>query len=300
MGRAQSNAESFESVAGARIIRSADELPLMYGCAFVPTMGGLHGGHLALVRQARCETERLAQGSKRPPVVVSVYVNPTQFNERSDYERYPRDVAADTAMSADAGADIVWAPDDDVVYPPGVEVPVPPIPPMAQKRGLEDEHRPGHLEGVCQVCARLFRLIKPHLAVFGEKDWQQLQMIRWLVRDLGLGVEILNGPTVRESDGLAMASRNRFLTPEERKRAICVPRAWQEAQRHRVSTDAEAAMRRVLSDAGATIDYAAIRDAQLLSPLPGGEYTGPAGSARAVLCARLGAVRLLDNAPWPG
>lgn len=288
-----------EIVDGVRIVRSPEEIPSLHGCTFVPTMGGLHAGHVSLVDRARRDAERLATGGERPLVVVSVFVNPTQFNERSDYERYPRDVAFDASLVAPAGADVVFAPEVETIYPPDVEVPMPPIPPMARDRGLEDKFRPGHLEGVCQVCARFFRLLKPRVAVFGQKDWQQLQMIRWLVRELGMDIEIPGEPTIREPDCVAMASRNRFLPPEDRERASAIPQAWQAAQRERDPQRAEAAMRRVIEGAGIEVEYAVVRDAHMLTPLPDGEYAGEPGSARAIIGARLGAVRLLDNAPWP-
>lgn len=260
------------------------------GMVLVPTMGALHEGHLALIHLAAAHAEHAGL----PGCVVSVFVNPTQFDDPADYERYARVLDEDAAKCQASGAAGVYAPSVEAVYPPDRPVPVPPLPDQAAGKGLEDAHRPGHFEGVCQVVRRLFDLIRPAAAVFGEKDWQQLQVVRAMTARDGLGVEILNGPTIREPDGLAMSSRNRFLKGPERERALALHRALEAASRESTPADAEAAMRRVYREHGIDEpDYAAVRDAETLGPVT------PGRPARAITAARVGTVRLLDNAPWP-
>ena len=262
-------------------------------CVLVPTMGALHAGHAALVGHgARLARERgLAAGC-----VVTVFVNPTQFNEKSDFERYPRTLEADAALCAEAGASMVAAPAPDDVYPPGMVVATPPLPRVATAPGLEDAHRPGHFAGVCQVVARLLAMYPSAAAVFGEKDWQQLQVVRSMVRGGSMSVEIVAGATVREGDGLAMSSRNRFLSDEERRAGRAIRAALDEAQATRDVGEAEARMGEVLRGAGLGIDYAVVRDAETLEAFDPG--AGRAG--RAIVAARAGSVRLLDNDSWPG
>ena len=255
----------------------------------VPTMGALHEGHLALVeRGARVARERGLAGG----CVVSVFVNPTQFDDPADLERYPRTLEADAAACEAAGASCLWAPPVEEIYPPGVDVAVPPLPPQAVGPGLEDRYRPGHTEGVCQVVTRLFDVVRPAAAVFGEKDWQQLVMLAELSRAAG-GPEVIGHPTVRDADGLAMASRNRFLSKVDRARARAVPRAIELARQVGDPDEAEALMGRTLMEHGLLIDYAVVRDAVTLRR-PVGE------SGRVLVAARAGGVRLLDNAAWPG
>lgn len=264
-------------------------------CVFVPTMGALHAGHAALVAQGVREAaaRRLLAGC-----VVSVFVNPTQFNEKADYDRYPRDVDKDAGLCARAGAAVVFAPAAEEVYPPGVDIPIPELPEVARGPGLEDAFRPGHFAGVCQVVARLFELVRPRAAVFGEKDWQQLQVVRAMAARAGVargapGVEILAGETVREGEGLAMSSRNAFLTGEDRARALAISRALRVGGRGPTPARAEADMREELARAGVEPEYAVVRDAETLrAPRPG-------RAARALIAARVGKVRLIDNAPWP-
>lgn len=179
---------------------------------FVPTMGALHEGHLALIRRAKSECGF---------VVVSVFVNPTQFNEKKDLEAYPRDLGRDMALSAEAGADVLFAPEVFEVYPDGFATKVIVDGPLT--RLLEGHYRPGHFEGVTTVVAKLFTMVGPDRAYFGEKDWQQLQVVTRMTRDLNLPLEVVPCPTVRESDGLAMSSRNTRLTPEARKKALVIP-----------------------------------------------------------------------------
>ena len=261
----------------------------------VPTMGALHSGHLDLVRQAAREAD--ARGLPGG-AVVSVFVNPTQFNDPADYERYARVLDDDARKCADAGAAAVYAPAVEAVYPPDDPVPVPELPDQAVARGLEDAHRPMHFEGVCQVVRRLFALVRPAAAVFGEKDWQQLVVVRAMSERDGLGVEVVNGPTAREPDGLAMSSRNRFIPDRERGRALSLSRALDAACAETDPHAAEAAMRRVYGEFGIEPDYAAVRDAETLGPYEHGR-PGRAITAAGIAGATT-VVRLLDNRAWPG
>jgi pantoate--beta-alanine ligase len=257
----------------------------------VPTMGALHEGHLALVRQgtAHADDHGLIGGC-----VVTIFVNPTQFDEPADYERYARTLDADIDRCRDAGAAGVYAPAVGAVYPQGRPVPVPELPGQAIDKGLEDTHRPGHFAGVCQVVRRLFDLVRPAAAVFGEKDWQQLRVIEVMTRRDRLPIRIIRGATVREPDGLAMSSRNRFLSTGERPRALALGLALAAAGAEPDPDHAERAMRRVLAEhAIDRPDYATVRDADTLGPPAKGR------PARALIAARVGSVRLLDNAPWP-
>lgn len=226
-------------------------------------------------------------------MVVSVFVNPTQFNDAKDLERYPRTLETDIELCERMGAAAVFAPSVEAVYPPGGGAVSPPLPAVATQPGLEDAHRPGHFAGVCQVVKRLFELVRPSAAVFGEKDWQQLQVIRAMSQQERLGVEIVPVPTVREADGLAMSSRNVFLTKEDRARAKSLNAALREACEERSASTAESRMRAALRDAGVRVEYAVVRDSETLMPLENGQASG-----RALIAARVGDVRLIDNAPW--
>ncbi|SFT36791.1 pantothenate synthetase [Geodermatophilus amargosae] len=250
--------------------------------ALVPTMGALHEGHRALVRAAR---ERAGS------VVVSVFVNPTQFGAGEDLDRYPRTWDADLAALTEEGADVVFHPPVDEVYQPGaLGVTVDPGP---LGNVLEGAVRPGHFAGVLTVVAKLFGLARPDLALFGEKDYQQLTLVRAMVRELALPVEVVGVPTVREDDGMALSSRNRYLAPEERTRAVTLNRALRagaDAGPH--GADAVlAAAREVLAGAPELVpDYLELTDPDL-GPAPA------AGPARLLLAARAGSTRLLDNVP---
>ncbi len=280
-----------------RIARTIEELADATAGVLVPTMGALHAGHLDLVRIAR---EHAGTGAGRRPVIVSVFVNPTQFDDRADFARYPRDVARDAAHAAGAGADVIFAPEVEVVYPPGEVIPAGPIPACAVGRGLEDAHRPGHFEGVCQVVRRLFVLTRCVAAVFGEKDWQQLQTVRAMCENDRLGVSIIPGPTLREPDGLALSSRNVHLMHEERERARSLNLALRLAGAERTVADAERVLRETMRDAGVEVNYATVRDAATLERLPASATPGDLERpARALVAGRLGVVRLLDNMPWP-
>ncbi len=277
-----------------RVVSEAGELG-SGGCVLVPTMGALHAGHLDLVRLgARVAHDRGITGG----CVVSVFVNPTQFDEKYDYDRYPRVLDEDAAKCSSAGADAVWAPTVEAVYPTPESMRDPVMPRVAYEPKLEDVARPGHFEGVCLVLRRLFELSGARAAVFGEKDWQQLQVARALVPLIGLETEIVGHPTVRDPDGMAMSSRNRFLTPKDRERGLSLSRGLLAAGREATPEAGEAALRSVLAEAGVTPDYAAVREAETLMPPPGGESIG-SRVWRAVVAGRVGSVRLLDNMAWP-
>ncbi|MHC4428179.1 MAG: pantoate--beta-alanine ligase [Planctomycetota bacterium] len=272
-----------------RIARSAADLAGCEGCALVPTMGALHEGHLALVRHAR--------RSGVSPVVVTIFVNPTQFGPGEDLDRYPRSLEADLAACRAEDADVVFCPPVEVVYPPGGEIAPPALPRVALRPALEDAHRPGHFAGVCQVVARLFDLTRPAVAVFGEKDYQQLLVIRAMVAadpDRFGALRIAALATVREPDGLAMSSRNRYLAAEDRSRALGLVRALEAARTswaQEADPDAaERVMRDTLAAARLDVDYAVVRDAETLEPLD-----DPTRPARGLVAARLGDVRLIDN-----
>ncbi|MHB1304978.1 MAG: pantoate--beta-alanine ligase [Acidiphilium sp.] len=248
----------------------------------VPTMGALHEGHLSLVRAARAAGQ---------VAVASIFVNPTQFAPHEDFGRYPRDNEADCAMLESAGCALVWLPDVETMYPPGdatlIEVGGPSV-------LWEGAVRPGHYRGVATVVAKLFGQMRPDVAWFGEKDWQQIQVVKRMVADLLLPVEIAIGPTWREADGLAMSSRNRYLTPEERARAP-VLQAVLKRTRAAVASGvvveaALAAGRAALAEAGFAVDYLALVDAESLAPL---DAASP--RARLIATARLGTTRLLDT-----
>lgn len=255
--------------------------------AFVPTMGNLHAGHATLVRRA---------SSLAPRVVVSVFVNPTQFGAGEDYAVYPRTPREDERLLAGSGADILFRPGVEEIYPEGPEAAV-----RVSVPGLGailcGEHRPGHFDGVAGVVLRLLAIVQPEFALFGEKDYQQLLVVRRLVRDLHLPVEIVAVGTVREDGGLALSSRNRYLTPTERLRA---PRLYAVLRRLREEIAAgrrdweglEAEGRRALEADGFRVDYVAIRRADDLGPPASG--TDP-GGLRLLAAARLGRTRLIDN-----
>ncbi len=268
-----------------RVVEEVAGLGAFEGGVFVPTMGALHAGHIALIERARS----MAAGR---PVVVSVFVNPTQFNDPRDFERYPRTIEADVAACERSGATAVFVPSVEVMYPSGRSAGPPALPEVATKPGLEDAHRPGHFAGVCQVCARLFDLVRPAQAVFGEKDWQQLAVIRAMVRMLGLAIEIVPHETVREADGLAMSSRNALLAPNHRRQATALSRALREACAHAEPAEAEQAGRRVLLANRIVPEYFVVRDAGTLMEVR------PGMPARALVAARVGDVRLIDNVCW--
>ncbi|HEX5760398.1 MAG TPA: pantoate--beta-alanine ligase [Thermoanaerobaculia bacterium] len=251
---------------------------------FVPTMGALHEGHLSLVRLARRHAAR---------VVASVFVNPAQFGPGEDFARYPRAPESDAALLAGAGCDLLFLPDVETVYPPGHSTFVEPGGPA---EGLEGAHRPGHFRGVATVVAALFNLVRPDVAVFGEKDAQQLAVVRRLARDLHFPLEVVPAATVREPDGLALSSRNAYLSPEERRAAPVLFRALEMARRvieagERRGDAVRAALRAALgAEPLARVDYAEVVDAESFRPLD-----ILAGRIVLPLAVRIGGTRLIDN-----
>jgi pantoate--beta-alanine ligase len=253
--------------------------------AFVPTMGALHAGHMALVAEGRRRADH---------VVASIFVNPTQFGPDEDLATYPRREAADAAMLEKEDIAILWAPDAAIMYPDGVEADVHVGGISAE---LDGAARPGHFDGVATIVSRLFAQVRPDIALFGEKDYQQLAIIRQLVRDQGMPVEIVAVPTQRDEDGLALSSRNAYLSEEERLAARILPRALGEAaQSIEAGSPIEEALERArarLAEAGFDpIDYVELRDAETLAPLA--VLDRP---ARLLAAAKIGRTRLIDNLP---
>ncbi len=257
--------------------------------AFVPTMGALHAGHLALVEQARRTAGK---------VVVSIFVNPKQFGPGEDFDSYPRDLEADAGKLHEAGADLLFAPTVDVVYPPGFSTTVHVA---GVSEGMEGARRPGHFDGVATVVARLLGLVLPDVAVFGQKDAQQCAVVMRLVADLGLPVEVLVAPTVRESDGLAMSSRNAYLSPEERKAAPALFRALLATQLvhelgERKAEKLLAAFRLAIgTEPRFVLDSVDLVDAATMRPVE--TVDRPVLLAAAV---RVGRTRLIDNVVFGG
>jgi pantoate--beta-alanine ligase len=251
----------------------------------VPTMGAFHEGHLSLIRQAR---------ERADVVVVSLFVNPTQFNDPADLERYPRDEARDAELAAEHGVDVLFAPEPGELYPDGFATTV-----RVAGLGdvLEGAHRPGHFEGVATVVTKLLNIVSPDVAFFGQKDAQQAMLIKRLVRDLDLPVEIDVRPTVREPDGLALSSRNALLSPDERARAVALSRALdvvraavQEGE-HDAATVRERALA-AMHDFDVEAEYLELVSPDTLAPLERID-----GEALAVVAARVGPARLIDNTP---
>ena len=256
------------------------------GVGLVPTMGALHEGHLQLVRLTHRRAKRC---------VVSIFVNPTQFAPNEDFDRYPRDEASDLGKLALVGCDLVWAPDKGVMYPEGFATR---IVPGGAAEGLESDFRPGFFAGVATVCCKLFTQVAPDIAVFGEKDYQQLRVVRQMVRDLDLALEIVAAPTVRESDGLAMSSRNRYLSSEQRAAAptlhrviVSVAKAAAEGKETAAILDGQ----QVLEAAGFRVDYLDVRDAETLKAVE----PGSSRPKRVLAAAWLGKTRLIDNVAVP-
>lgn len=279
-----------ESVMGIPVARTIADLRAIVAAwraagqqvALVPTMGALHAGHLALLAAARRRAER---------AITSIFVNPAQFAANEDLARYPRTFDDDCRKLADAGCDLVWAPDVAAMYPEGFATRVVPA---GAANGLESDTRPHFFGGVATVCTKLFVQTGADAAIFGEKDYQQLQVIRQTVRDLDIAIEIIAHPTIREQDGLAMSSRNAYLSPDERRIAPVLHRVLEKiAQEISRSADASTAIRRgeaELTDAGFRIDYIAVRDALTLSA-----DTDTSRPRRVLAAAWLGRTRLIDN-----
>ena len=254
----------------------------------VPTMGNLHAGHHSLLKLARARADR---------VVASVFVNPTQFGPNEDFERYPRTLAQDQAGLAENGCDLLFAPEVATMYPfsaeQGVSIHVPQI-----TDTLEGAHRPGHFDGVATVVCKLFNLVQPDLAVFGQKDFQQLKVIERMVRDLGLPVQVVGAPTLRADDGLALSSRNQYLSDAERALAPQIQQTLQQMrellEKGHARRIIEEAAQSKLERAGFVPDYAVVRRAEDLSEPADGEREGLV----ALIAARLGTTRLIDNLPF--
>lgn len=253
--------------------------------ALVPTMGALHEGHIKIVKQAMACADH---------VVVSIFVNPRQFGDNEDLAAYPRREEADAAMLSEAGAAILWAPELDQVYPAGCATHVSV---SGVSQGLCGAARPGHFDGVATVVSILLNQVQPDMALFGEKDFQQLAVIRAMVRDLALGIDIIGVPTVRDADGLALSSRNAYLTPGERAAAAMLPRAMQAGVAvieagGRVS-DATTGIEQALLAAGfSSVDYVSLCDSSTLAVID-----RPDRPARLLAAARIGNARLIDNMP---
>jgi pantoate--beta-alanine ligase len=271
-----------------QIVRNSEELThakssLAGSLALVPTMGALHEGHMALIAEAKKRADKVA---------ASIFVNPAQFGAGEDFGRYPRQEAEDAAMLEKAGCDLLWAPSVHDIYPDDFSTKV-------SVTGVSDrwegEARPGHFDGVATVVAKLLLSMRPGVAVFGEKDFQQLAVIRRMMVDLNIPVEIVGVPTVRGADGLALSSRNAYLLPEERQQAVALPRALEAARAAIVSG---AAVPEVLAEAVKSlraagfsrVDYFALVDAATLEPLDARQ-----GDMRLIAAAVIGATRLIDN-----
>ncbi len=279
------------------LIRAADDLTAAVGgrrtfgadIGLVPTMGALHDGHASLIRRARAE---------RDVVVVSIFVNPMQFAPGEDPSRYPRDEARDVATSEGLGVDLVWAPSVDEFYPPRVELPKPDPGPIGDV--LEGAARPGHFAGVLTAVHRLFDVVGPSAAYFGEKDAQQLFLVRQMGDRLALPVTVVACPTIRESDGLALSSRNAFLSPEEREQAGCLFLALSEAAELARGGERDPAVlvaamaREVGATPLASLDYAAVVDEATFEPAA--ELDRP---VRALIAARFASARLIDSLRLP-
>lgn len=270
--------ESIDLAAALAPWRSAGQ-----SVALVPTMGALHAGHMALVDEARASADR---------VVASIFVNPLQFGAGEDLGRYPRQEREDAALLEAHGCDLLWMPTAAILYPAGFATTVS-VAGVSER--WDGAARPGHFDGVATVVAKLFAAVRPDMAMFGEKDFQQLAVIRRMEADLGLGVTIHGVPTARDDDGLALSSRNAYLSDDERERALALPRSLEQAREAIMAGEpVQAALdeaRRQLGEAGfGPIDYVALVDSATLEPL-----SSPSGEMRLIAAATLGTTRLIDN-----
>jgi pantoate--beta-alanine ligase len=271
-------------------MQAASRAALVQGLTigFVPTMGALHEGHLSLVRLAR---------SHASLIVVSIFVNPLQFGPTEDFQQYPRTLASDCAKLQGEGVDIVFAPSAAEMYPPGATT-------LVHVEGLSDKldgrSRPGHFRGVSTVVAKLFHIVQPACAVFGQKDAAQVAVLRRMVRDLNMGIELLVAPIVREADGLALSSRNAYLTPEQRRQGLVLQRALGQVEALAASGESCAAKLRagaltvLASEPAAQLDYFEIVDPETLEPLE-----DVSRGALVAVAATFGTTRLIDNALLP-
>ena len=275
-----------------QIVRTSEELALATGelrrggtLALVPTMGALHAGHMKLIEEARARADRVA---------ASIFVNPLQFGANEDLGRYPRREAEDARMLEQAGCHLLWMPSVSDIYPDGFATKIH-VGGVSER--WEGEARPGHFDGVATVVAKLLLSVGPDVALFGEKDFQQLAVIRAMVRDLAIPVETVGIPTVREGDGLALSSRNAYLSANKRTKALALPNALSSAREAirngEPVAEALEASKQALTAAGfSKIDYLALVDTDTLEPL--GE---PAASMRLIAAATIGTTRLIDNVP---
>jgi pantoate--beta-alanine ligase len=252
--------------------------------ALVPTMGALHDGHVSLVRLAKCRAKR---------VIVSIFVNPTQFAPSEDFSSYPRTWKADVERLAAEDVDLIWNPDVKTMYPDGFATKI--LTEGPATAGLEDRFRPHFFSGVTTVVGKLFTQCRPDFAIFGEKDFQQLRVVTQMARDLDLGLKVIGSKTVRERDGLAMSSRNVYLSPEERRQASELYRAMKEsARRLRTDDDIAAALAggaELVTKAGFALDYFEVRHAETLAPVASVKD----GPMRILVAAKIGKTRLIDN-----
>jgi pantoate--beta-alanine ligase len=267
------------TIAECRAARAA-----MGKLALVPTMGALHAGHVSLIAEARRHA---------PHGAVSIFVNPTQFGPREDFSKYPRPLDEDLAKCAAAGVEMVFNPSPEEMYPPDEPQVVVDLPDLTTV--LEGKHRPGHFRGVCQVVAKLFNVLRPDAACFGQKDFQQLRVLTAMVQTLNWPIEMVPCPTLRDPDGLAMSSRNQYLSMEERHKALAIPRALQTAEKEfqagiRQTNRLIATMQNILLPQHLLIDYVAVVDPLTLKNLD--VVKGPAVLA---IAARVGTTRLIDN-----
>jgi pantoate--beta-alanine ligase len=275
-----------------QIVRSSEELTRAVAAlkregsiALVPTMGALHQGHMALVEEAKKRADR---------VIATIFVNPTQFGPGEDFARYPRREQGDVQMLEEAGCDLLWMPSVEDIYPKGFSTTVH-VAGVSER--WEGEARPGHFDGVATVVAKLLLAVMPGLAFFGEKDFQQLVVIRRMVADLAMPVEIVGVPTVREADGLALSSRNDYLSADERQRALALPRALETASAailagQPVQSALSEARQSLSGDGFSRIDYVALVDAETLEPVEARR-----GDTRLIAAAIIGKTRLIDNLP---
>ena len=252
--------------------------------AFVPTMGYFHEGHLSLMRYGRQQGDHL---------VVSLFVNPTQFGPQEDLERYPRDLKRDASLAQEVGVDVLYTPTAALMYPEGYQTYVT-VEDLS--RGLCGASRPGHFRGVATIVLKLFHQVLPHVAIFGEKDYQQLAVIKRMVTDLDLSVEVVGRPIVREADGLAMSSRNTYLSPDERRFALCLYQSLTQARKLAAAGERDAAkilaeVKRIITSTPHTrLDYAVLVDPDTLK-----EVDSIRGAARLAVAAWVGGTRLIDN-----